>query len=84
MMLRWLRRRREARRLVQADAEALIRDYGPEDAGWAARGRRVARAVVRMTGKIVDYRGKDHTPQRRGPSRWLSRRRRGGGSTPAV
>ncbi len=30
MMLRWLRRRQDARRLVQADAEALIRDYGPE------------------------------------------------------
>jgi hypothetical protein len=28
MMLRWLRRRQEARRLAQADAEALIRDYG--------------------------------------------------------
>ena len=28
MMLRWLRHRHEARRLAQADAEALIRDYG--------------------------------------------------------
>jgi hypothetical protein len=27
MMLRWLRRRQEARRLAQADAEALIRDH---------------------------------------------------------
>ncbi len=69
MTLRWFRRRQEARRLVQADAEALIRDYGPEDAYLAARqfkrgarnsrsaahSRRVARALVRMTGKIVDY-----------------------------
>jgi hypothetical protein len=30
MMLQWLRRRQEARRLAQADAEALIRDYGAE------------------------------------------------------
>jgi hypothetical protein len=30
MMLRWLRRRQEARRLAQADAEALIRDHGAE------------------------------------------------------
>jgi hypothetical protein len=29
-MLRWLRRRQEARRLAQADAEALIRDHGAE------------------------------------------------------
>ena len=28
MILQWLRRRQEARRLAQADAEALIRDYG--------------------------------------------------------
>ena len=28
MILRWLRRRQDARRLAQADAEALIRDYG--------------------------------------------------------
>jgi hypothetical protein len=27
----WLRRRQEARRLAQADAEALIRDHGAED-----------------------------------------------------
>jgi hypothetical protein len=27
-MLRWLRRRQGARRLAQADAEALIRDHG--------------------------------------------------------
>jgi hypothetical protein len=30
MMLRWLRRRQEARRLAQADAEALIRDHDAE------------------------------------------------------
>jgi len=29
-MLRWLCRRQEARRLAQADAEALIRDHGAE------------------------------------------------------
>jgi hypothetical protein len=67
-MLRWLRRRQEARRLVQADAEALIRDYGPDEAYLAARGlarqgldrrraahwRRVGRTVVRMTAKMID------------------------------
>ena len=30
MILRWRRRRQEARRLTQADAEALIRDHGAE------------------------------------------------------
>ena len=30
MMLRWLQRRQEARRLAQADAEALIRAHGTE------------------------------------------------------
>jgi hypothetical protein len=29
-MLRWLRRRQDARRLAQADTEALIRDHGAE------------------------------------------------------
>src|SRR5580704_15929702 len=29
-MLQWLRRRQAARRLAQADAEALIRDHGAE------------------------------------------------------
>ena len=29
-MLQWLRRRRQAQRLAQADAEALIRDHGAE------------------------------------------------------
>jgi hypothetical protein len=29
-MLRWFRRRQEAHRLAQADAEALIRDHGAE------------------------------------------------------
>ncbi len=67
-MLRWLHRRQEARRLVQADAEALIRDYGPDEAYLAARRlgrqaldrrraahwRRVGRTVVRMPCKIVD------------------------------
>ncbi len=67
-MLRWLHRRQEARRLVQADAEALIRDYGPDEAYLAARGlarqaldrrraahwRRAGRAVARMTAKMID------------------------------
>jgi len=30
MVLQWLRRRQDARRLAQADAEALIRDHGAE------------------------------------------------------
>jgi hypothetical protein len=34
-MLRWLRRRRQGRRLAQADAEALIRDRGTEAYGEA-------------------------------------------------
>jgi hypothetical protein len=32
-MLRWLRRRQEAHRLAQADAEALIRDHVAEATG---------------------------------------------------
>jgi len=35
-MLLWLQRRQEARRLVQADAEALIRDHGAEAYGVPA------------------------------------------------
>jgi hypothetical protein len=68
-MLGWLKRRRETRRLVQVAAESLLRDYGADDARLVARvrarnardrqraahWRRVARAVARMTGKIVDY-----------------------------
>jgi hypothetical protein len=38
MMLRWLRRSREAARLVNADAEALLRGHGGE-AYWEARRR---------------------------------------------
>ena len=34
-MLQWLRRRQEARRLAQVDAEALIRDHGGEAYGEA-------------------------------------------------
>jgi hypothetical protein len=37
-VFKWLRRRQEGRRLVQADAEALIRDYGPDEAYLATRG----------------------------------------------
>jgi hypothetical protein len=40
MMLRWLRRRQEGRRLAQADAEALIRDHGGEAYGEARRRER--------------------------------------------
>ena len=39
-MLRWLRRRREAERLAQADAEAFIRDHGGRayaEARWRQR-----------------------------------------------
>jgi hypothetical protein len=40
-MLRWLRRRQEARRLAQADAEALmIRDHGAEAYGEARQRER--------------------------------------------
>jgi hypothetical protein len=42
-MLRWLRRRQGARRLAQADAEALIRDHG------AAAYREDSGARVRLT-----------------------------------
>jgi hypothetical protein len=34
-MLQWFRRRRQAERLAQADAEALIRDHGAEAYGQA-------------------------------------------------
>ena len=40
MLLRWLRRRQDARRLAQADAEALIHDHGAEaygEARWRER-----------------------------------------------
>ena len=40
MLLRWFRRRRDARRLAQADAEALIHDHGAEaygEARWRER-----------------------------------------------
>jgi hypothetical protein len=36
MLRRWLLRRQEARRLAQADAEALIRDDGADEVGSAA------------------------------------------------
>jgi hypothetical protein len=40
MLPQWLRRRREARRLAQADAEAPIRDYGAEAYGEARQRER--------------------------------------------
>ncbi len=59
----WLRRRREARRLAQADAEALYRDHGVDaysearkrerDGQTPERWSRVALAVARITGKQV-------------------------------
>ena len=39
-MLQWLRRRQEARRLAQVDAEALIRDHGGEAYGEARQRER--------------------------------------------
>jgi hypothetical protein len=39
-MLQWLRRRQAARRLAQADAEALIRDHGAEAYGEARQRER--------------------------------------------
>ena len=39
-MLSWLRRRRQAERLAQADAEALVRDHGAEAYGEARRRER--------------------------------------------
>jgi hypothetical protein len=63
---RWLRRRQEARRLAQTDAEALIRDHGLGPAAYSAgrrrehqassdamarHWRRVALAIARKTGK---------------------------------
>lgn len=62
-MLQWLRRRQEALRLAQADAEALIREHGI-DAYAEARKReregteperssRVALAVAKVTGHRV-------------------------------
>ena len=37
-MLQWLRRRQQAERLAQADAEAMVRDHGA-GAYWEARQR---------------------------------------------
>ncbi len=40
MMLQWVRRRQEARRLAQADAEALVRGHGADayaEARWRER-----------------------------------------------
>jgi len=66
MVLQWLRRRQEARRLAQADAEALIRDHGAEAYSEACRRereassdamvkhwRRVALAIAKKTGERV-------------------------------
>ena len=66
MVLQWLRRRQDARRLAQADAEALIRDHGAEAYSKARQRereassdamvkhwRRVALAIAKKTGKRV-------------------------------
>jgi hypothetical protein len=66
MVLRWLRRRQEARRLAQADAEALIRDHGAEAYSKARQRehgassdaivkhwRLVALAIAKKTGERV-------------------------------
>ena len=58
MIIPWLRRRREAARLANADAEALIRDHGGA-AYWEARRR--ARDVILPDGT---------THQGRTPAHW--------------
>jgi hypothetical protein len=40
MILRWFRRRQEADRFAEADAEALIRDHGTEAYGQARQRER--------------------------------------------
>jgi hypothetical protein len=56
-MILWLHRRREAARLVNADAEALIRDHG-DAAYWEAR-RRV-RDVILLDGTTHQGRTQAH------------------------
>jgi hypothetical protein len=56
-MLQWLRRRREAHRLAQADADALIRDHGV-DAYIEARRRE--RDVVLLDGTTHAGRTPEH------------------------
>ena len=43
-MLKWFRRRREAARLAQADAAALVREQGGDEAYW--RALEIARDMV--------------------------------------
>jgi hypothetical protein len=50
MVLQGLRRRQDARRLVQADAEGLIRDHGAPRS-TLGHSRQVALTVARMAGK---------------------------------
>jgi hypothetical protein len=59
-MLRWLRRRQNARRLAQADAGALIRDHGAE-ASREARERE--RDVVLADGTTHAGRTLEHWPR---------------------
>ena len=72
-MLRWLRRRREAERLAQADAEALIRDHGgrayvearwrqrdailPDGTACAGRTRAHWRRVAQIVARMTGKRG---------------------------
>jgi len=66
MVLQWLRRRQEAHRLAQADAEALIRDHGAgaysearqyeyeaSSDAMVKHWRRVALAIAKKTGERV-------------------------------
>jgi hypothetical protein len=52
MMLRWFRRRQDARRLAQADAEALIRDHGAESYGEARERERDVVLPDGTTGRL--------------------------------
>jgi hypothetical protein len=46
MMPRWLRRHQEPRRLVHADAEALIRDHGATASGKPASASGIAKGEI--------------------------------------
>jgi hypothetical protein len=57
VIILWLHRRREAARLANADAEALIRDHG-DLAYWEARRR--ARDVILADGRTQQGRPPEH------------------------
>jgi len=58
-MLKWFRRRREAARLVPADADALVRTYG-DDAHRMAR-HLEERALLALLADMAPFRGR--TPE---------------------